>query len=821
MRHTEPSGRGGSRMRLRRRILWGLAALVAVVAVVLAVAALRIRDSGLPLRDGKAPIAGLASSATVRFDVRGVPHVEAANERDLAAALGYLHANDRMTQMEIGRRAASGRLAEVLGEAALSTDIYFRTLQLDRTREQLAAAAGPRSRTWLEGYADGVNAWLDARSGALPPGLRLLSVEPEPWTPADSLSFALLMARDLSFWNERPEEERFQWLHHFGPEITAQLIGGDEPLHVPPGILALAEGATVTADDSDRSPPPDAAPGSNNWALTPSKTASGGALVANDPHLGLFLPAVWYQVQLRCPTFEVAGMSIPGTPGVVIGRGRHVAWAFTNVMLDDHDLFFEQLDATGEQVRRGDGWVPVVREEQTIQVRGGPAHTFLRRRTDRGVLLEADPERGLPARSLTWAAQHPADPLLAVLMLAEARIPEDVAQAMPHYASPAQNLMAAFDDGTLLQTVWGGIPERGLGEGRLPSPGWDPAYGWKGLRDRTTNPWTVIAPDTAGSTSHEDDNDPTPPAPGPPTFLVTANADIRPPDYPLPLIADFLEPQRGDRIRDRLAAHDGWDVASTTSVQTDAVSTWAPELLRALSGGTGIRLEDDAARAYETLIQWDGSMTLQGPSALFGLAVRHLLDAAFGDESEHLGLKPFANRLRLLALLQGTIDPLFFDDRTTPETEDRSAVVQRAFDTAWRTGTARWGEDVAAWDYGALHTLTLRHRLDPVPVLGRWLRRGPYPVPGSATTPLAFGSAWQDGVLPVTYGPSMRWIVDWGSPETSWAIVPGGQSGHGRDPHYDDQIDDYLAGVVYPAPWTPDAIERATVSTLVLHPTHP
>lgn len=783
-------------MNLHRN-LRRLAVVLLAAALLLAVFLAVFRRSAMPVRQGEHRLAGLAGTATVRFDAYGVPHVAAASEHDLAAALGWLHANDRMTQMELGRRAAQGRLSELMGDRTIEIDIYFRTLRLGETAERLEKTASEPARRWLEAYASGVNAWLRGRDGSFGPELRLLGADPEPWKPRDSLGFALLMARDLSFWDDYPEEERFGWLRAFG-------IGGVRELLVAPGLEGQPEiEAAALAAGKPAGPrlSPEvvdlAAPGSNNWALGPSFTASGKAMLASDPHLGLRLPSVWYQAQLRAPGFEVAGMSLPGAPGIVIGRGSHIAWAFTNTQLDDQDLFFEQLDESGRKVRRGDLFVDIAEREETIRVKDGKDRKIVLRSTDRGPLFEADPGRGLPARSLTWTGHLPADPLGALYGLARAATPEEALAAIEGFVCPAQNLVAAFDDGSLLYTVIGGIPDRRRGDGRLPAPGWDPSYGWNGVRPRGSNPQLVRPPED---------------------LIVTANNDIRPPGYPLPLSADFMGPSRADRIRERLLAEKGWGREEMAAIQQDDTSLYARWVVAAL--GRNGPYAGDAGRAYEVLAAWDGRMATRGPAALYILAQRRLLIDFFGDEQGAFGFpKSVGDRATLLALLRGEISERFADDVDTPAVENRRQIAERSLGEAWREVTARFGEKSEDWDYGQLHRLTLRHPLDAAPIFGPWMRRGPFALPGSAETVLAFGARWQrDGNQAVTYGPSMRWVVDWGQPDQAWAVLPGGQSGHPADRHYDDQIALYLRGELKPAPWSEAAIEAATVTRLTLSP---
>lgn len=780
-----------------RKVLRILVLALLLLLVVAGAAWWWLTRSGMPERSGTADLAGLEAPVRVRWDRWGVPNIEAASLRDASAALGYLHANDRMTQLEIGRRAASGRLSEVLGESTVDFDRGMRQLRLRRAAETLWQSAGPESKAVLEAYAEGVNAWLTERGSRLPPTLELLGIEPEPWQPVDSLCFAMLMAQDLSFWNARPEEERFLWLRTYGVERTLDVVGGDA-LPPAPEILELAQAAAdrgaASAGESAAEPGPEASPGSNDWAVGDSLSRSGAPLVANDPHLALRLPGVWYQVLIRSPEYEVSGLTLPGLPGVVVGRSEHLAWAVTNTMLDDHDLFFEALDAAGTHVRRGDSWLPITVETEEIQVKGGPPVRLELRSTDIGPLIDAEPEDGLPARSLAWTAYLPADPLAAFVGLARAHTLEEVPAAISTYVAPAQNLVVAQREGGLLYTVLGRVPQRRSGDGRLPSPAWDPAYGWDGLRPADLDP-RILRPES--------------------DVLVTANNDIRPAGYEQLFSADFDSPHRRDRIRQLLAEGHSWTVEGMAKIQTDVVSLFALEVVDHIAG----EYEGDAGRAYRALAAWDGSMQLRGTSALYALFEHYLIVGIFADESEHDHVPAVYERARLERLLLGRLDPVWFDDVGTPDVvETRQQITSAALAAAWADGTARWGEDVAQWSYGELHTLTLRHPAGSAPLVGGFFNRGPIPMVGSATTVAAFGGGWRDDRQPVSYGPSMRWLVDLANPDGGLAVLPGGQSGHPWDEHYDDQLQPYLDGELHTVAWSEEAIAAATVSTLTLEP---
>lgn len=753
-----------------------------------------LKGRGLPQRDGEASLPGLGDEVTVRFDERGVPMVTAGSMEDVWRAQGWLHANDRFFQMELGRRAAGGRLSEVVGEVAVPMDRAALVRRFPEIREMLWESASAEVRRALEAYAEGVNAWLAGHVGDLPPELVVTGVEPAPWTPRDSFSFVVVMADDLSFWNQRPEEARYLWLRRLGPEAVADLLGELEP-EIPAAILEMAGHEAPEAPDgrhpgdvpvADDGPP---ALGSNNWVIGGSHTASGAPLVANDPHLGLRLPGVWYQVLLRAPGYEVAGMSLPGVPGVIIGRNADLAWAVTNTMLDDHDLFFEELDGTGTKVRRGEDWAEMETDTVSIPVQGGHPVEVVRQRTDRGPLLPADEETGMPPRSLAWTLYEPGDPFSAFLHLNRASSVEEALGGLDGFVAPAQNLVLADSGGHLAYTMLGRLPARRRGTGRVPAPGWDASYGWDGLEPFAANP-RVTAP--------EDD------------LLVTANDDILPEGYDRPFSADFQSPSRAGRIRELLAARDGWTVEEVAAMQGDVVSPYARQVVALLAREPG--LSEGAAEVVARLTGWAADPRLSGDDAtVYSRVYIELLRGIFADEAREHRL-PFAGSAPLLmAALRGDLEWDWFDDVGTPEHETRGRVIDEALVAAagFRPGP-----------YEDVHLLPLEHPMGRLPGVGVLFNRGPYPVPGDGSTINALSGNWLPGAdhQSVRFGPSMRWIVDLSDPDGGLAVLPGGQSGHPFDPHYDDQIDTYLDNGHFPVPWTEAAVEGATVSRLRLTP---
>ncbi|MBI1380544.1 MAG: hypothetical protein GC161_05575 [Planctomycetaceae bacterium] len=795
--HSDPAaGSALEAQRGRRRpcVLRWLALGFAVLGIALAAGLLWWVSTGRPTRSGTVVVPALVAAVEIHFDDAAVPHVWASDELDLARAIGYLHASERLTQMELGRRYARGTLAEVLGGELEAVDRRSRELRFAESALRNVARLGERSRLWLDAYAEGVNSRID--EGKRPPLLVLLGVRPEPWTPADSLGFAALMAFELASGLDQ-EFHRLALHRQLGSRL-ADLAGWDG-LDTGWDGAPFADGFPGSDAAQNGTPEPRTGGQSNNWAVAPSHSSSGHALLAGDPHLALGLPPRWYQVRLSAPGYDVQGFTLPGIPLVIVGQSPLRAWSVTTTGLDAEDSFVEDYDPATGTVLRGDRRVPVERRLETIERRGAEPVQLDLLGTDIGPLLPPDGARGLPWRSLAWSLYEPGDPLAVFFALAGARDLDEVFAAAEGYVAPAQNLAIAESSGAIAYTVIGRRPDRGLGDGRLPSPAWDSRFHWRGLRPAAENPRVVRPGDGV---------------------LATANADVRPPEYTAaagaPFTADFAHPSRRDRILEVLRGRSDWDVASMAQLQLDRRSPYALDLVRAI--GTGFDGSEDEAdregarKAVELFAGWDGRVEGTGAALLFQVSVATLVaqarEALMGDAPSSFGMVRDALP-RLVARDSGWFG------------EERDRRVARALARAWAQCSILGGPDPSAWRLEDHQTLELQHGLSEVPVLGTLLARGPFGLGGHDST---VNVAWTRGRgegLAVVGGASLRFVADAADPERSMAILPGGQSGHPFDDHYDDQVADWLEGRMRPMAFGREAVLRRSQSRLELVPAQP
>jgi penicillin amidase len=729
--------------------------------------------SSLPPPGGREPVTGLTRSVTVLFDSLAVPHVLAASHADAYAALGYLHARDRLFQMELLRHAALGRLSELFGARTVDADRELRALEMGPIAGARAAGMSTASRTAAEAYARGVNAWIAGGTRALE--VRILRHAPEPWTPEHSLAIGLLQAWDLHFAGD--ELDLAALAARLGEEKARELVptySDTMPIIINRG-WGMRDGGEGERDDAL---PPAA---SNSWVIAGSRTASGKPILANDPHLVLRAPSLWYLAGLHAPGLDVVGASIPGVPAIVLGHTPRVAWGFTNAMVDDVDYVLEELSPDSSRSRSTDGWAPVAAVAETIRVRGADPVVYRRRRTVNGPLVDAEPRPdSVHAVALRWVAQDGgADELAALHGWARAADAREFVAAAATFRSPEQNVVYADAAGHIGYLLAGAVPVRRAGEGVFPVAG-------------TAGPaWTRYL--AAGELPSAMDS--------PEGRIATANNRIVGDAYPFHISHHYDHAYRARRILELVDGSTRLTAADVARQQLDQLDLFAKGVKRIAA-----RAALDAGRAdvADRLRTWDGTMAADRVEpALFWAWYRHLQRLTYGDESPDY--RPAAPLHRWLA----AGDSPWFDDTRTPEVETLGTLARQAMDSALADRLGVWGE---------AHRTVMGHPLGEVPVLGSLIgfTVGPFPSGGSNHTVNVALTTRMRAPYTSGYGPSMRHVVDLAAPDDAGGfIIPTGQSGHPLSRHYRDQLDWWRAGRLWILPVDPARVRAVDTLTLV------
>ncbi len=730
----------------------------------------------LPQLDGTLALPGLKAPVEIVRDRYGVPHIYAASVDDAQFALGFVHAQDRLWQMEMNRRIGAGRLSEALGPATLDADKFLRTLGVRRVAEATLKALDAATQSGLAAYAAGVNAYLAQRSGPLPPEFLLTGVRPEPWQAADSVAWIKMMAWDLG-GNWRSELLRLRLSKKLSSEQIAEFLPpypGDAP-------LVLADYAKLYRELDTEKLAAFAIPGlaeggaSNNWVIAGSRSASGKPLLANDPHLGLAAPAVWYFAHLSAPGYEVMGATLPGVPAVVLGHNRDIAWGFTNTGPDVQDLYIERLDAAG-QVLEPAGWRPLATRSETIKIKGQADVNLTVRSSRHGPLVSdvfkpaADALRPGYALAFAWTALREDDlSMQAAGKFAHARNWNEFLDAARDFASPQQNMVFADASGNIGFVAPGRVPlrkpENDL-KGQAPAPGWDAKYDWAGF-----------IPFDALPRSYN-------PASG---AVITANHKIVPADYPYYLTSEWVPPYRADRIAELLAATTKHDVANFARIQGDTLSLQERELLPYLLKA---KVEDaDGREVLAQLAKWNGDMRTDAAEPLIVSAwLRELTRLVYADELGDLFQGEWEHRAVFIhnVLADKSGQSHWCDDMNTPAKETCAELLPRALSLALADLKRRYGEDRSRWRWGEAHFALSEHRPFGKQALLAKLFDIHVPSPGDTYTVDVGRNSLANEAEPYAsrHAASLRAIYDLSDLDKSVYVHSTGQSGNVLSPLY-------------------------------------
>jgi penicillin G amidase len=759
----------------------------------------------LPQLDGELRLKGLNGPVEIVRDRWGIPHVSARDTLDAHFAQGFCHAQDRLWQMDLARRVASGHLAEVFGSDALLVDRFMRRLGLHRAAQTDWETADSVVRDALGAYAAGVNACLDGifASGKLPVEFTLARFSPEPWQPTDTLAYARFFAFSLSA-NWESEMIRSRLISRLGYAVAASL----EPDVWQPdsdALPRLEDWGPPEMPEVGELPPLSLGSGpgaSNAWVVSGARSSTGKPLLANDPHLFPRMPSVFYEIHLAAGgDLNVAGASAPGAPGVLIGHNRHIAWGITASTADVADLYVERIDPgdsrrtefaghweTGTLIRevipvkgRAEPWV----EEVLVTPRHGPLIT--------PTPAFADEHRPLALRSMVLEAPSAASAMLAIN---RATSWDEFRAAASRWGSPSMNLLYADVDGHIGYQMVGSVPVRDRGEGLVPSPGWSGQYEWAGTIDFDDLPRAFNPPDGLWANANHNV------AKGNPHFVSR----------------EFIDEARYQRIREVLESKQRHSAVDFGALQADEVSLPARRIAGLLAEHLtpAGRLE---VAALNELRGWDGRIGSDSSAAAIYEIFRNELvrarhGAALGDMLPAvLGTGPHP--------LLGVVTSHYFLQTqrvlTFLEASPKDPVVRRAFEATLAFLSRRLGPNVAVWQWGKLHPLRLEHSLSIRKPLGMLFDVPSFPWAGDLETVRAGGN--QPGTLSAG-GPisAYRLIADCSDWDNTLACIPGGQSGHRGSAHYADQIDAWRRVAYHPLAFTRPAIARVQRHSLRLTP---
>jgi penicillin amidase len=765
---------------------------------------------------------GLHGRVSVRRDERGIPYIEATNDEDLYFAQGFVTASDRLWQMDVMRRTARGELSEVLGAGpnnlALEQDKQHRTLGYAQEVNAELAQASAQTRSLLDAYARGVNAYIDSLDPkSMPPEFQILQYKPKPWTAADSLLPVKLFAEALSMtWRldvmrealaSLPADKRAGLMPETSPldvlvvgkdtkKLNALLPGGsDSPVST--GILAgLAKDEAIASQALERiGLYAEGLAASNNWVVSGKHTASGKPLLANDPHLAASAPSIWHMVNLSAPGLRVAGVTAPGLPGVVIGHNDRIAWGFTNVGPDVQDLYIEKFDpANPRKYMTPQGWKDAEVREEEIRVRKGFGSSeadivsFDVIVTRHGpIVLEKDSKR----YALRWTALDPkANNADSTYLVSHARNWKEFTQALRSFTAPTQNIVYADVDGHIGYYAAGVVPTRKSGDGSVPYDGSTDAGEWTG--------WIPF-----DKMPHVYD-----PAAG---IIVTANQRIVGSDYPYFLTHSWAQPYRARRIWELLNQKPKLTIEDFRRIQGDVYSiglaSFAHDSARMLK--PAIPADDQKLRdSVDALEKWDGEV--KADSSLAPLAFQ--MRAAFRNRILTAALGPDLFKVYGWANFEATLDRLMIEqpkEWLPKEFNSYADLLHACYNDARQVLTRNLGADESKWKWGEAQKVRFNHLLAAAPLIGAQFAIPPLPQNGVGSL---------GPTVNVGSNVSMRFIADPSDWDKSQHGITLGESGVPSNPHWKDQLDDWRNVTPRAFPFTKAAVESASKETLVLEP---
>jgi len=793
-------------MRSWKKILLGLSISFIIIFIVAGAIFYNMLSSSLPAYQGIITSSKIISDIEIYRDSFAVPYIFAENDNDAAFALGYVHAQERLFTMDFIRRAGEGRLSEILGDEAVPFDNMFRTVGIKRNILRNYSRIDPSVISLLQSYSDGVNAYIEERKGNYSIEFDVLGYQPEKWKPLHSLIIIKMMAWELnmSWWTDLTFSELIQKLG----EKKALEILPDYPENAPTIIadnfkyLSAINSSLVETDKAFRNfiGWTGTHIGSNNWVVNANKSTSGKPIIANDPHLAFSAPGKWFAATVNSKEgWETSGVTLPGVPGIVIGKGENISWVLTNVMNDDADFYIEKLDSSDSKYSVDGQWRDLRIIKDTIKVKNGKDRVIEIKETHRGPIISDihtfnfiynTAESEFPPISMKWLGNEFSDEMLGFYKINKAKNWNQFREGVKYFGIPGQNFVYADTTGNIGYIMGARIPLRKKNNPTLVFDGTNTENDWQGYVPVEEIP-VVLNPKE--------------------NFIASANNKILK-DFKYH-ISNLWEPSsRIDRIYELLNSKEKHSAEDFKKYQMDITSPYAKLITsHIVKAFEGIKINDNNLKtAIELLSEWDFNLNKQSQTpSIYVVTLKYLLHNIYYDELGDdlfnrfvfLANVPFRSLLRVL----DKPESLIFDDISTAKTESKNEIIRKSLADALTFLEENLGKDLTNWQWGRLHTVTFKHAFSGnFSLLDKYINIGPYEIGGDGTTinnteyPFSesidkypmFSHSEFENIL----GPSMRYIYDFAKPDQYYLILTTGQSGNVMSDNYRDQTPYWLQG---------------------------
>lgn len=792
-------------MRKWKKIFIGLSITFLVTFIIAGWIFYNMLSSSLPQYTGVISSSKINSNIEVYSDSFAVPYIIAQSDEDVAFALGYLHAQERLFTMDLIRRAGEGRLSEILGESAIPFDKMFRTVGIKRNILKNLYKYNPAVIKILQSYSNGVNEYLKERKGNYAIEFDVLGYQPEQWKPIHSLIVIKMMAWELniSWWTDLSFAELIQKL---GKEKVLEILP-DYPENAPTIIadnfkyLPAINSTLAETDKSFRKMMGWTGThiGSNNWVVNANKSVSGKPIIANDPHLAFSAPGKWYAAVIKSPGWNAAGVTLPGVPGIVIGRGENISWVLTNVMNDDADFYVEKLDSLKTKYFFDGQWENLKITKDTIKIKDSKDEVIEIKETHRGpIISDIHPfnfvynkeERHSPAISMRWSGNEFSDEMLGFYKINKAKNWNEFRDGVKYFGIPGQNFVYADAQGNIGYIMGARIPLRISNNPTLVFDGTTTENDWKGF----------VATEEIPAILNPAEN-----------FIASANnKTLKNFKYH---ISNLWEPSsRIDRIRELLTSKQKQSINDFKKYQMDQISPYAKTITAYASKAfEGIKVKDkNLNTALDLLHKWDFDFDKYSQTpAIYSVFLKYLLKNIYHDEMGgdlynrfvFLANVPYRSLLQILEKPES----VWLDDIKTSKRETREEIIRKSLADALTDLEENFGKDLTNWQWGRMHKVTFKHAFSGnFSLLDKYINIGPNEIGGDGTTlfnteyPFAesiekfamFRHDEFDNVL----GPSMRFIYDFANPDEFYLILTTGQSGNVMSDNYRDQNSLWLNG---------------------------